>query len=75
MQLKLSIFFALFMSAAQVVLAEDTGCQDIYQQCGGSVQTLEWTGPTCCINSADPTRELKCQYINTQYSVCVPTSA
>ncbi|KIO30976.1 hypothetical protein M407DRAFT_20094 [Tulasnella calospora MUT 4182] len=73
MQLKLSIFFTLAMSAAQFVLAQDTGCSDIYQQCGGSIETWSWTGPTCCINSADLTRELTCHYVNQQYSVCIPT--
>ncbi|KAG9050291.1 hypothetical protein FS837_006401 [Tulasnella sp. UAMH 9824] len=75
MQLKLSIFFALAMSAAQFVLAQDTGCADLYGQCGGSIETWSWTGPTCCIDSADPTRELTCKYVDQQYSVCVPVSA
>ncbi|KAG8954009.1 hypothetical protein FRC04_000993 [Tulasnella sp. 424] len=72
MQLKLSILFTLFMSSAPFALAQQA-CQDINQQCGGSVMTWTWTGPTCCIDSADPTRELTCKYINSQFSVCVPT--
>ncbi|KAG8954008.1 hypothetical protein FRC04_000992 [Tulasnella sp. 424] len=71
MQLKLSILFALFTSSA-FVLAQDT-CADLYGQCGGSVETWSWTGPTCCTDSADPTRELTCKYISSEYSVCVPT--
>ncbi|KIO30974.1 hypothetical protein M407DRAFT_242033 [Tulasnella calospora MUT 4182] len=72
MQLKLSVFLTLAMSAAQFVLAQDTTCSDIYQQCGGSIETWSWTGPTCCTNSADPTVALTCKYIDQQFSVCVP---
>ncbi|KIO32731.1 hypothetical protein M407DRAFT_18198 [Tulasnella calospora MUT 4182] len=68
MQLKISIIFGLFMSSAQFVLAQDSTCSGIYAQCGGIPGVF--TGPTCCY---DATRELKCEYINTQYSVCVPT--
>ncbi|KAG9050290.1 hypothetical protein FS837_006400 [Tulasnella sp. UAMH 9824] len=75
MQLKLSIFFALAMSAAQFVLAQDTGCADFNHQCGGTVNTWTWTGPTCCIDSANPDRELYCKFINTAFSVCVPVDA
>ncbi|KAG8897316.1 hypothetical protein FRC01_011388, partial [Tulasnella sp. 417] len=60
MQLKLSIFFALAMSAAQFVVAQDSSCSGIYAQCGGIEGVF--TGPKCCYDAA---RELKCQYINT----------
>ncbi|KAG8897861.1 hypothetical protein FRC01_011136, partial [Tulasnella sp. 417] len=60
MQLKLSIFFALAMSAARLVVAQDSSCSGIYAQCGGIPGVF--TGPTCCYDAA---RELKCQYINT----------
>ncbi|KIO16709.1 hypothetical protein M407DRAFT_33639 [Tulasnella calospora MUT 4182] len=73
MQLNLSIFVAVVMASAKFVLATPTGCSDIYQQCGGSLETWSWTGPTCCINSADPTRELTCHYVD-QPSPLVATS-
>ncbi|KIO18346.1 hypothetical protein M407DRAFT_32002 [Tulasnella calospora MUT 4182] len=66
MQVKLSVFFTLAMSAAQFVLAQDSTCSGLYAQCGGIV----YTGPTCCY---DATRELYCDYIDHNYSVCVPT--